>query len=206
MILVLMMTLSACGEAPTSSQGRVAILDLQRIAKATGWDARMTEELGNAQQTWQQRLAEEGTQIDQEIRAKREEIGDEPTPEQIAQLQGRFREEVRPYARQAADALGFKIVMIRSDVLLSYDTGSDITDAVIAALLNAGKRYSGTPEAPDAPDAPDAPQAPVVPQVPESAAPEDAPQAPDASSSSEMPLVPLEPVAPAPPATAPQSP
>lgn len=206
MILILAVVISGCGEASASSQGKVAVIDLRRVAKATGWDARMTAELNAAQQAWKQRLEEEGTKIDQAIRAKREEIGEEPTPEQIAefnrmrqegqaafdeaqtqassviqnkvtQLQGQFREEVRPYARQAADALGFKIVMIQSDALLSYDTGSDITDAVIAALLDAGKKYSATSGAtPGAPAESDAAAGPDVPVMPQDQSPATAPQ------------------------------
>ena len=171
MMVGMVMFLAGCGGEASSSQGRVAILDLERVAKATGWDRKISTELRQAQQRLDQSLKQLGDEINQNLQKMSQELGESPTDEQRkqfiqaqqdgqrrwnnargerdnllrqtnARLLGEFRDEVKPYSRKAGEALGFKIVIVLNDTILNHDMGSNITDAVIAAMLNEGKKYT----------------------------------------------------------------
>ena len=179
-ILFVGLFLSVCGcDLPKeNTTGRVAIIDLDRIAGALGRDDLMTQRLQEAVQQRQQNV----TMIRDTLRAQLEQetarLGRNPTEAQKArlnqlataaetrmrevvasadqegnQLRARlileFREEVEPVARRVAARRGLSIVMIKQDHMLYINPEVDITDAVIDEIQAAPKAGTASGEASD---------------------------------------------------------
>jgi Skp family chaperone for outer membrane proteins len=139
-----------------------AILDLAAVAQATGQDEVIQMKADAARNELSQQLQQIAAELDQQIIAERESVGDNPTPEQEQQLQmialqarqqlsdaqtqaqaqasqveqnlvEEFRESVIPLAKEIATAMGAKVVLADDSYLVWYDDSLDITDEVIAA-------------------------------------------------------------------------
>ena len=179
-ILFVGLFLSVCGcDLPKeNATGRVAVIDLDRIAGALGRDDLMTQRLQEAVQQRQQNVA----MIRDTLRAQLEEetarLGRNPTEEQKARLNQltaaadtrmrevlaradqegnqlrtrlilEFREEMEPVARRVAAERGLSIVMVKQDHMLYVDPEVDITDVVIDEIQAAPRAGNASGEASD---------------------------------------------------------
>lgn len=165
-------SLTGCEQKTTrQGPGKVAILDMAKLAQASGFDQRIGQSLQQAQQQEQVRLmvlqkelgldqqTTPSTNPDdmakmanaqQQMRNAIEEAQRNIQATQVNELE-RFRTMVRPIAERVAAAQGCSIVMELSDGMLSIDPISDITDQVIAEMpQNANNsqlpQNSGTPQ------------------------------------------------------------
>lgn len=196
-ILALLLTLTSTGceggSAPSTSApptpsppGRVAVLDLDRVAKAMGWQEEMERTLRAHEQEVNLRLATLRDSLQSAFAQEQQAVGPNPTPEQrqrldqkaaqaneqlrqavlqaqqeIAQtrinLVLKYRDEVRPVARRIADEQGFDLVMLTVEQVLWFDPQVDITDRVIDELHRI-KAGSTPPTSSSNPPANPAPQ------------------------------------------------
>lgn len=149
-------TLTGCDSRSNqqATPGRVAIVDMDQVAQATGFTQRLTGLLQRAEQEEQARL-----------QALQQELGivpnapiptDAEAAQKMAQSQMRmrdaveqaqqrfdmirygeleqFRNMIRPVAERVAHAHGFSIVMEMRDGMLSVASEVDITQDIIAEL------------------------------------------------------------------------
>lgn len=153
--LLTMGTLAGCEQKTTQQgPGKVAIIDMARLAQASGFDQRIGQSLQQAQQQEQVRLMslqkELGldkqpaptsnpqdmaklAQAQQQMREAIEQAQRNIQAAQVNELE-RFRTMIRPIAERVAAAQGCSIVMEMSDGMLSIDPVSDITDQVVAEI------------------------------------------------------------------------
>ena len=145
----------------------VAVVDLDAVAKRIGRDVEIAKSLEQKQTALNERLAAIQESVRSQYKEKKEKAGDKPTDEQqkelraleqdlglsvkrhmgeaqknIAlfrqQLVNRFREQVRPVARDVAEQKGFDIVVLKDESLLFVvEEHAEITDAVIERMLAA---------------------------------------------------------------------
>jgi Skp family chaperone for outer membrane proteins len=146
----------------TKAPARVAIVDLDAVAKAVGRDAVIRKQLETATQQLNQQLLKAAGEMKTQIEAEQKKLGDKPSEEDqkrvqqmlaaanqnvqnnkmVAQLRQQqlknelivqFRNEIRPIAEKAARAQGAAAVFVATDnVVLWFDPSLDITDEVIA--------------------------------------------------------------------------
>lgn len=159
--------LSACERqappVPTPPSGLVAVIDLDRVARAIGRDeviAARVQGYADEQSSSLNRLRDD---LREQLAQAKAGFGDEPSDEQqqiLAQLTARsdlqlqqeitkarqsaeqlkvdlvldFKQEVQPVARRVAQARGLSVVLIQQNGMLYVDPDSDISDAVIDEL------------------------------------------------------------------------
>ena len=159
--------LSACERevppAPKPPSGLVAVIDLDRVARAIGRDeviAARVQGYADEQSSSLNRLRDD---LREQLAQAKAGFGDEPSDEQqqnLAQLTARsdlqlqqeitkarqsaeqlkvdlvldFKQEVQPVARRVAQARGLSVVLIQQNGMLYVDPDSDISDAVIDEL------------------------------------------------------------------------
>ncbi len=141
---------------------RVAIVDLDAVAKAVGRDAVIRQQLEAATQQLNQQLIKAATEMKSQIEAEQKKLGEKPSEDDqkrvqqmlatanqnvqnnkmVAQLRQQqlrnelivqFRNEIRPMAEKAARSQGASAVFVAADnVVLWFDPSLDITDEVIA--------------------------------------------------------------------------
>ena len=164
---------SDSGGAKAPGVGTVAILDLDMVAKQLGRDKQMNNSIQQCQVTLNQQLAAIKASYEKQISEKQGEFGDTPTHEQVqhlasvrrqasvnlnqvqqkarnnlsqhgAQLIQRFRDEMKPIAREAAAEKGLSVIVTKNDnVIFDYDAAVDITEAVVQKML--ARQASGSP-------------------------------------------------------------
>ncbi len=169
--IALVLGLASCGQLGSP----VAVLDLNRAVKESGLLAQANNQLAASRQQLQQQLGQLQSQLSNRLAKAKEGLGEKPSTEKQAQfqkelqganlrlararkqaagylynlrsrLQTWMRQQVRPVARQVADAKGMKVVLLTSNaVVFDHDTSLDITDQVVGEL-----RRSGTVSAPQA--------------------------------------------------------
>jgi Skp family chaperone for outer membrane proteins len=162
------MLLAGCGFQPGSQtasapKGGMAVIDLDEVAKTIGRTQEINDSWQVRKRALDQALQQAQTKFRDEITAKKQEFGEQPTDEQQqtlialereannrllqagrkaqADLEGfrnqmvaQFRAEIRPFAKQVATEKGLSIVIPRNEgFLLSVDPGVDITSDVISA-------------------------------------------------------------------------
>lgn len=162
------LTLTACNQSNSASNtGRVAILDIQRVAKESGYARQINRQLGELRNHLQTQLTGVQTQLNSKLNDKQIEFGKKPNKEQVKELNQLFTtakaqlenaqqkavsvvktershlsnqlfDIVRPYAKRVANGRGLDIVMLKSDLLVfDHNPKTDITDEVIAAVVEA---------------------------------------------------------------------
>lgn len=181
LVSVLLFLTTACGDGRFGGQssGRVAVVDLDKIAAATGDDKRMGSrvqkyakekeaELGklrdesrakieklrkqlpdNASDDAKRKLATTIQKLEGELRQELAKA-QQGAREMRGKLGGGFRDDVEPVARRIAADRGMDIVMIKQNAMLYVDPKADITDAVIDALLTSDKKAEPAAEPADA--------------------------------------------------------
>ena len=154
----------AAGSWLTRSQGGVAVVDLDKVAKELGRDVLMVNDLKANQGLLANRLAAVEKNAVEQLNKMKADLGETPADDkklefaktaQGAQIQfnnlqkqavaaigqrrdilvASFRAEARPVAEKIGKAHGANAVMTRNDAFLfSFDNTIDITDAVIAEM------------------------------------------------------------------------
>ena len=187
------LAISACDRIPGAGLG-TAVIDLAAIAKATGEDERIQQESQVARERLNGQLAEAAANLEAQLTAEREKLGEAPSPEQqqqygqlqqqaqqqYGQLQQQaqqeaqrietdlvmnLREKIKPVAEGIAKSRGAGVVFLSDVTLFWSDPKADITDEVIAELSADPSLLADTPEA--APEATPAAAAPAVETEPE---------------------------------------
>jgi Skp family chaperone for outer membrane proteins len=145
----------------------VAIMDLNRVAKETGYSRQISMQINGLRTGLQNELTQAQDELSVTLNDKKEKFGDKPTKEQKKELDELFvnaklqlqqaqqqaiglikQEEnnllvqlydlVRPYAKRVANEKNMEIVMLKSDTLIfDHKPEADITDEVIAAIVAA---------------------------------------------------------------------
>jgi Skp family chaperone for outer membrane proteins len=143
--------------------GRVAIVDLDRIAQELGWTNEMNRSVDAINQQLQARVGQLRDQLKAQVDAKVREYGDDPTAQQresLAQMAAaadrqlqvaiaqasqeanrqrltlvmQYRDDVRPVAKRIAKEAGQSVVMVPLDGVLYFDPECDITRKVADAM------------------------------------------------------------------------
>lgn len=167
---------------PVSRSGGVAVIDLDEVAKRLGRDQVILSELKSTSDALTEKLTTAQKDLQNKFNTERQTIGATPTDsdkqkllqterslnlefqqkQQEAQNElnakraavvTRFREEVKPVAREIANGKGLDVILIKSDaVIFSAETGVDITDAVVAKMISSAP--AGTVPSPAASSTP----------------------------------------------------
>jgi len=152
------------GGKTTASHGNVAIIDLDAIARATGYGTQMTAAIQQQKTSLEKQLGVIQASFNEDLTKKKNELGASPTQEQTQQLAQQqraavvklnqeqrnasrllsqystqliqqFRNAVKPVARTVAAEQGLSVILTKYDALVfDYDTAVDITDAVIERM------------------------------------------------------------------------
>ena len=181
----LLVTSAGCGKntsdpAAAASQkpvGGVGVVDLDKVAKVIGRDIEMKQKVQEKMDSLNNQLSTLQGALRRQYDEKRENFGDNPTDEQLKELQtsenlmerqllerkrkaeaelsvcrqelvDQFREQAKPVLREVAAARGLSIVVPKNDgLLLSIDPAVEITDDVAAKMSAAVNPDRPEPEA-----------------------------------------------------------
>jgi Skp family chaperone for outer membrane proteins len=161
-----LLLLNACSPAPNTGN-TVAVLDLQRVAKETGYSRQINSHMENLRTELQTQITDVQGQLNTQLAEKQGKFGDKPTEQQRQELNQLFTaaksqlqqaqqqametiqqqrsslvdelfDLLRPYAKRIANERGMNVVLLKSKALV-FDNSpeSDITDEVIAAVVEA---------------------------------------------------------------------
>ena len=162
-VLLLLLVAIACGESKDAAQPSHAVVDLVAVAKATGRDTVIQQQIEVATRGLNEQLVEAAKKMQEQLDAEKAKHGEKPTEEQTkslaaltaaaheklqnnkmlaklrqdevrAQMIIAFRDEVRPIAAKIAMERGASIVITTSGQVVWFDVSIDITDELIAAL------------------------------------------------------------------------
>lgn len=154
--------------------GGIAVLDLDKVAAATGRDKVITQKIQEFAQEQEQKLKQLQSELQQQVTSANEKLGNEAGEEEKQslntllaeartqltrelnqarqsaqqlrlQLVQEFTTEVQPAARREAEKRGLTVVMVKQPGLLVVTPESDITDAVIDHLQAASSLQSALP-------------------------------------------------------------
>lgn len=166
------------GCSPRDAGPKTLVLDLDRVAAATGWDQKIKAEMDKKEQDLTSQVNSAKTNLETQLQALVSQFGDSLTEEQKTQLGqanqqasqqmrqlvasarqqnaayrtqlvSSFQEKVRPYAEKIAEERGAGTVILKTSTLFFVAPESDITPAVIEALK--GVTFVDTPELSPAP-------------------------------------------------------
>lgn len=148
----------------STSRGGMAVVDLDKVATETGRDRVLSQSLELAQNSLNQQLKKTVENVNEKLTEKKKSYGEELSDaekkeysemansasnqlrqiennakvqyEQFKQKQiAQFRAELKPIAQEIASKRGLAIVIPKNEgLLLSVDSGVDITDEVIKVL------------------------------------------------------------------------
>lgn len=180
---VLLLLLAGCGGGLSGghSAGHVAVIDLDKIAAATGRDKligqRVLKFTGEQEKTLNKLRDDSRAQVDKQLkqlpdnasaeakqkvaasrRKLEQELGQQISKARqgAGQLRSKlivdFRGEVEPVARRVAVERGMNIVMIKQNAMLYIDPQADISDAVIDEMQKSGKQPAPASEPAVKPD------------------------------------------------------
>ena len=171
------------GSSASSTNGGLAVVDLDKVAAETGKNIQMKEIFQVAENSVKQQLTNAQFSLNSQLDERKKEFGDTPTEDQkkeLAQLQvkannafgnmrndagtklsqyrqdqvAKFRTEIKPIAQEIAAKRGLSVVIPKNDgLLLAVDPGVDITDAVIKAYREKRPAPTAAPAASPAPAA-----------------------------------------------------
>ena len=169
--------LGGCGyfSDGTSNTGRVAVIDLDAVAKKLGHDVRMANSIKQRETSLNRQLADVQQSYQKQLGDKKQELGEEPSQEQTqqllqlqrqanlqlnqvrrqaqanlnqhrAQLIGQFRDETKTVARDVASEKGLSIIVTKNDtVVFAYEAAVDITDEVASRMLAVKPKPASQP-------------------------------------------------------------
>ncbi len=156
---------TSAAAAAGPSVGAVAVIDLDAVARRLGRDSQVAAAMKQRETSLNQQLQVVRASYLKQIGEKQQEFGGTPTAEQTQMvtamqkqatvnfngarsraqndlsqhrtaLIAQFRDEVRPIAREVARQQGLSIIVTKNDgVVFDYDSGVDITDAVVQQML-----------------------------------------------------------------------
>lgn len=171
------------GISSSTARGGIAVVDLDKVAAETGRDRQLAQSLELAQNSLNQRLNKTVENVKEQLSAKKKSYGDELSEEQkkefsamenlavnkLSQIQNvarneyeqykqkqiaDFRAELRPIAHEIASKKGLSIVIPKNDgLLLSVDSGVDITEEVVKILRERRPLVAQQPVMPQQPAA-----------------------------------------------------
>lgn len=148
----------------SAAKGGIAVVDLDKVAAETGRDRQLAQSIETAQNSLNQQLQKSLDSANEQLSAKKKSFGDDLSAEQrkelsqmesfavqklsqfknqasneLAQFRQKqiaaFRAELKPIAHDIASKRGLSIVIPKNEgLLLSVDSGVDITDEVIKVL------------------------------------------------------------------------
>jgi len=162
---------STAAEIGNVTAGKVAIIDLDRIAKALGKDTEIIAALQANEVRAKAKLRDLEASLKTQIKGHKDQIENSEDPQatggidvmvrnanlrlrqavgteqqNAARMQTKlandFRQEVLPAARRAAVDRGMSVVIVRQANLLYYDSAVDITDAVVDDMQAQQARIS----------------------------------------------------------------
>ena len=168
------MLLAGCLDSGAPPRGRVAVLDLERLANATGFKEQVQKALKETEASLNTGLEKARQAASEQVNARRAQFGSVPTAAQQAELRAfvektrqellslknkangqlaarrqqlidELKEHVRPLAQATATERGMDIVMLRTNNMLSYTEVSDITEAVLSKLSGESRALRLTP-------------------------------------------------------------
>lgn len=157
-----------------NSNGGVAVVDLDVVAKAAGRDALITEQVQDFAKEQEAKLQTLKSELEQQLTDANAKLGDAATAadkqavnvmmvdarNQLARELGQARQsaqelrsrlvrdfalEIKPLAEQVAQARGLQVVLVKQPGLLSVAPEVDITTAVVQALSETAVPPSVTP-------------------------------------------------------------
>jgi Skp family chaperone for outer membrane proteins len=157
-VFVATVFLAACGHEGSN----VAVMDLGAVLKATGQDEVIRVKAEAARNELQTQLQQVAVNLDQQLAAEAEKVGNNPTAEQEQQLQQmnmsarnqlmqlqqqaqqqanqvelslfeEFKDSIAPLTEKVAKDKGAKVILAQDNYLYWFDPEVDITDEVIAA-------------------------------------------------------------------------
>lgn len=181
---VLISGLAACSGAPGG--GGVAVVDLAAVAKATGHDLVLDQEVARARQNIEAQLNQVAVNLEQQLQAEQTRLGGaaaaakEKTFQdltaqarlQLAQTQtlaqqkaqefqaglvGQYRQALQPVTEQVARNRKARVVLVTDGTLLWFEPEADLTAAVIAELRSKPLDFPPAPAPAAAPAAEPAP-------------------------------------------------
>ncbi|OPZ30368.1 MAG: Outer membrane protein (OmpH-like) [Lentisphaerae bacterium ADurb.BinA184] len=182
-VMGLAAALTGCKDQPVGPG--VGVLDLDKVAAALGWDATLNQSIKDKDQELSDSWNTLRDNLKGQIESKAKEYGEAATDEQkteLGQMTGRadqvlqnamnearqksavhrqslvndFRDKVRPYAKEVADARNIGVIVLKTEPVYYTALTADLTDAVIAKLQAAGPEKTGIGRLPAEP-APAAP-------------------------------------------------
>ncbi len=200
--LLASVALTGCGNAPGSgsgsapggdAQGRVAVVDLDRVAQAMGWSDELQRQVTSKGQELDVKFKALRDDMRATFEAEQKKIGEKPTDEEKIKLNQmgmelnrrlgeaqnvmqnelrqvqmasvkKYRDLIEPAARQVATQRGFSVVILPLDNILWSDAGNNLTDGVIDALRKAPPSTASTTGTPATPGSPET--TPATPPAP----------------------------------------
>lgn len=157
----------ACEQQPQTPPGTVALIEMDRIAKATGKDAVFNQQLQDRHSQLVGQLQTIAQQMETQLQAEQAKLTDASTDDdrarigmlyqasqqQLARMQQQqipaemenyraelalqMRNEVRPAIKAVMEERGFSLVLEDNDAIIFFADGVDITDDVIKRLATA---------------------------------------------------------------------
>lgn len=172
--LLLPLFVAGCLDSGAPPHGRVAVLDLERLANDAGFKEQVRKALKETEATLNSGFDKARQAAGDQVNVRRQQFGDVPTAAQQAELRlfvertrqellamknkansqlgarrqqliDELKEHVRPVARAIASERGMDVVMLRTNNMLSYTEVSDITTAVLAKMSGASRALRLTP-------------------------------------------------------------
>ena len=169
------------GASQTTNAVNVAVIDLDEVARRVGRDAKMNSSIQQRQELLNQQLVTIRRSFENELLARKNAIGTDPTDEQSQELlqlrrdadlkmneanrqaranlkqhQGElinsFREDTRAALNPLAKEQGIMLIVSKNDtVIFNYESALDITNQVVERMV----AISSSAVDSDAPDAPE---------------------------------------------------
>lgn len=168
---LVLILLSGC---QPGGSGGIAVLDLDKVAAATGRDKVIAQQIQEFAQEQEQKLKQLQSELQQQVTTANEQLSDQAGDEEKQslntllaqartqltrelnqarqsaqqlrlQLVQEFTVEVQPVARREAEKRGLTVVMVKQPGLLVVAAEADITDAVIDHLQAVSSLQSALP-------------------------------------------------------------
>ncbi|MFG0247629.1 MAG: OmpH family outer membrane protein [Phycisphaeraceae bacterium JB051] len=165
--MCLLIALGCEQDSQTNQAGNMAVVDMDQIAMSTGFDKMLGEQMMQINAQISTHLKEAQDKIRQNLEARQQSLGENPTDQQKADFEqfsyemdqqyrqelnkaqqasnqahtsmiGQFRQKITPIAQNIARERGFDVVMTRTDAMLLVAPAADITQDVLALFNQSG--------------------------------------------------------------------